>query len=176
MNIQRVNFQFVPKLAFGKTNPKRSSYNREPVPDTFERSTQKPCEYPLTKKYKLNPDEIEIRSKEPLHIDKKQKAIFIEKLLEAHELAKQNVSMGNLVGLGFASNMCLADDSWHLATNFNNTRNDISSICGERSAVIVAYNDFLKDALDKRKKQSLVDDCNIFYFEIINQALFFSFV
>ncbi len=33
---------------------------------------------------------------------------------------------------------------WHLATNFNNTRNEISAICGERAAIVGAYNDLLK--------------------------------
>lgn len=157
MNIQRVNFQFLPKVSFGRANSKRNFQNRKPQTDTFERRATTPGNYPLIKKYKLNPDEIEIKSNDSIYIDKEQKALFIEKLLEAHELAKKNVNMGNLVGLGFASNMCLADDTWHLATNFNNTRNDISSICGERSAVIVAYNDFLKKALEEKTGETTSD-------------------
>lgn len=130
--------------------------------DSFEKKSV-PCEFPLTKKYGLNIQDIEVKSTNPIAISDKQKALFVEKLLEAHELAKKNVETGNIVQLGFASNLCLSDNTWHLATNFNNTRNDISSICGERSAIVVAYNDFLKNLVKNNDTETTQDDFKIKY-------------
>lgn len=132
------------------------------VEDSFVRTTPT-LEYPLTKKYNLNVEDIEVKSLTPISISDKQKALFIEKLLEAHELAKKNVETGNITKVGFSSNMCLSDNSWHLATNFNNTRNDISSICGERSAIIVAFNDFLKNLISKNDTEKTQNDFKIKY-------------
>ena len=72
-----------------------------------------------------------------------EKTVIIEKLLEAHELATANVKAGNITGRGFATNVCTADGFWSVGTNFNNTRCDISSICGERSAILASYNSAL---------------------------------
>ena len=72
-----------------------------------------------------------------------EKYIIVEKLIEAHEFAKINVLAGNITGRGFATNVCTADRAWSLGTNFNNTRNDISSVCGERSAILASYNEAL---------------------------------
>jgi NAD(P)-dependent dehydrogenase (short-subunit alcohol dehydrogenase family) len=68
---------------------------------------------------------------------------IVEKLLEAHEFAKINVMAGNITARGFATNVCTVDRAWSMGTNFNNTRNDISSICGERSAILASYNEAL---------------------------------
>lgn len=84
-----------------------------------------------------------------------QKMLFVEKLLEAHELAKANVEAGNITRRGFATNVCTSEGLWAIGTNFNNTRNDISSVCGERTAILSAYNraltEFSKNS-DKDKK------------------------
>ncbi len=132
------------------------------VEDTFEK-TSSASEFPLTKKYGLNVADMEVKSSTPISISDKQKAVFVEKLLEGHELAKKNVETGNIAQVGFSSNLCLADNSWHLATNFNNTRNDISSICGERSAIIVAFNDFLKNLVNKNDTKATQKDFKIKY-------------
>lgn len=76
-----------------------------------------------------------------------EKNLIIEKLFEAHKLAKINVEMGNITHRGFAANICNNEGLWALATNFNNTRNDISSICAERSAILSLYNSMLKEKL-----------------------------
>jgi len=78
-----------------------------------------------------------------LELSKINKALIVDKLLEAHNLAKINVKVGNITKRGFATNVCDFEDNWSLGTNFNNTRNDISSICGERSAILNAYNSAL---------------------------------
>ena len=151
----KVNFNYFSKapIAFRGNNK---------IGDSFEKQEDN-CAYPLTKKYGLNVADIEVKSANPISISDKQKATFVEKLLEAHELAKKNVETGNIVQLGFASNLCLSDNTWHLATNFNNTRNDISSICGERSAIVVAYNDFLKKLIKDNDTETTQDDFKIKY-------------
>lgn len=76
-------------------------------------------------------------------IDIEEKHLIIKKLLEAHELALINVKAGNITKRGFATNVCTQDNYWSIGTNFNNTRNDISSVCGERSAILASYNEAL---------------------------------
>ncbi len=98
----------------------------------------------LTEKYGIIPDEVKVVSSENIQISDEEKALLIEKILESHELAKKNYNFGNIARISFATNIGLADGSWYLGTNFNNTRNDISSICGERTAIVGAYNKLLK--------------------------------
>lgn len=100
--------------------------------------------FPLTRKYKINPADVGIKSDMPYDISKEEKAELIEKVLESYELAQKNLKWGNIARIGYASNIGLSDGTWHLSSNFNNTRNDISSICGERSAIMQAFNDKLK--------------------------------
>ncbi len=100
----------------------------------------------LFSKYGINPDKTKVEAPQNVNIDNDTKKLLIEKILEAHEMGLKNKNSGNVTKSGYATNICLSDGSWHLATNFNNTRNDISSVCGERSAVLVAYNKKLKEA------------------------------
>ena len=72
-----------------------------------------------------------------------ERYLIVEKLIEAHEVARANVLAGNITGRGFATNVCTNDFYWSVGTNFNNTRNDISSVCGERSAILSSYNEAL---------------------------------
>lgn len=107
----------------------------------------------LLKKYKINPDDVKIVATSAVEIDAKTKITLLGKILEAHELSKKNLLFGNIAKAGYATNLGLTDGSWHLATNFNNTRNEISAVCGERSAVLGAYNKFLnKLSLAKLEK------------------------
>lgn len=107
----------------------------------------------LYKKYKINPDEVKIVATSEIKIDRETKVKLIEKILEAHEHAQKNFLWGNIAKAGYATNIGLANGSWHLATNFNNTRNEISAICGERSTLLGAYNDTIKKlSLTKLKK------------------------
>ena len=105
----------------------------------------------LIEKYEIDFINFPILSNNEFKISLSEKVLIIEKLLEAHELAKINVELGNITGRGFATNVCTMDNIWALGTNFNNTRNDISSICGERSAIITAYNQALLDKLKNKK-------------------------
>lgn len=109
--------------------------------------------YWLLKKYKINPDDVKVVATSAVEIDPKTKITLLGKILEAHELSTKNLLFGNIAKAGYATNLGLADGSWHLATNFNNTRNQISAVCGERSATLGAYNKFLsKLSLAKLKK------------------------
>lgn len=97
----------------------------------------------LFEKYNIDVFKIPFVSEVELDIKVSQKTEILQKLLEAHELALTNVKAGNITGRGFATCACTSDGYWSIGTNFNNTRNDISSICGERSAILAAYNDAL---------------------------------
>lgn len=97
----------------------------------------------LLNKYGMNILNTPFVSDDDIILGLGEKYIVVEKLIEAHEFAKANVKAGNITGRGFATNVCTVDRAWSIGTNFNNTRNDISSICGERSAILASYNEAL---------------------------------
>ena len=94
----------------------------------------------LLNKYGMNILNTPFVSDDDIRLGLGEKYLVVEKLIEAHEFARANVAAGNITGRGFATNVCTVDGAWSMGTNFNNTRNDISSICGERSAILAAYN------------------------------------
>ena len=98
---------------------------------------------PLFKKYNIDIFNIPFISETQIELKVSEKTVILKKLLEAHELAIINVKAGNITGRGFATSVCTYDGYWSIGTNFNNTRCDISSICGERSAILSSYNDAL---------------------------------
>ncbi len=85
-------------------------------------------------------EKIPVISDYGIDLSLEEKIEIYNKLLEAHKLAKTNVKVGNVTNRGFATYVCTNKNKWSLGTNFNNTRNDISSVCGERSAILSAYN------------------------------------
>lgn len=89
---------------------------------------------------KIDISQIPVVSDDGLNLDFETKKEIFYRLLEAHRLAKANVEVGNITNRGFATYVCTNADKWSLGTNFNNSRNDISSVCGERSAILSAYN------------------------------------
>ena len=98
----------------------------------------------ILEKYGINPDEVEVKaSSSDIVVSGAEKQLLIKKILEAHDFARKNYLYGNISGRAFATNLCLEDGTWHLGTNFNNTRSDLSSICGERTALLKAYNNLL---------------------------------
>lgn len=103
-------------------------------------SGEKP--FPLIEKYGINIEKLPIFGNGVI-INLQEKIQITERLLEAHELAVANIKAGNITKRGFATNICTNDNHWSIGTNFNNTRNDISSVCGERSAILASYNDAL---------------------------------
>ncbi len=88
----------------------------------------------------INVNELSIVSNFDFELSNDEKKLIVEKLLEAHNLAVANLDFGNITNRGFAVNACSQDGIWALGTNFNNTRNEISSICAERSAVMSLFN------------------------------------
>ena len=99
--------------------------------------------FSLIEKYEINVLSMPVISDSGLNLSIGEKTLIVEKMLEAHELALANVKAGNITKRGFASNVCTTDGYWSIGTNFNNTRNDISSVCGERSAILASYNSAL---------------------------------
>ena len=99
--------------------------------------------FSLIEKYEINVLNMPVISNNGLDLSIGEKGVIVEKLLQAHELALANVKAGNITGRGFASNVCTSDGFWSIGTNFNNTRSDISSVCGERSAILASYNNAL---------------------------------
>ncbi len=120
-----------------------NKYNKI-VPVKFGALNIKPAKPSLTQKYGININDVEVVSDKNKQISDEEKAVLVEKIIEAYELAKKNYNFGNIAKVGYATNIGLTNGNWHLATNFNNTRNEISSLCGERAAVIGAYNELLK--------------------------------
>ena len=123
-----------------------SNYNFSPIRFKGEEEIQ---EAPKDKdsileKYGINPDEIDVvASSDDIAVGGAEKQELIKKILEAHDLARKNYQYGNITNRAFATNLCLTDGTWHLGTNFNNTRGALSSICGERTALLGAYNSYL---------------------------------
>ncbi len=117
--------------------------------------------FPLIKKHNIDISKLDFVIKNPdfkIEFDINQKALIAEKLLQAHMLACANVKSGNITKRGFATNICTTDGYWSLGTNFNNTRNEISSICGERSAILKAYNEALiRFAFEEKNKNKAFD-------------------
>ena len=100
----------------------------------------------ILEKYGINPDDVGVvSSSNDIMVGGAEKQTLIKKILEAHDHARRNYLYGNITGRAFATNLCLEDGSWHLGTNFNNTRNGLSAVCGERTAVLSAYNDMLQN-------------------------------
>lgn len=99
--------------------------------------------FPLVKEYGIDFINIPIISDFKLNIPLNEKTEITEKLLEAHKLALANIKAGNITKRGFAANVMTNDGYWSIGTNFNNTRNDVSSICAERSAILTSYNEAL---------------------------------
>lgn len=133
-----------------------SNYNLSPIRFKGTEEEKEPLkkEEPLLEKYEINPDEVGvIASSDDINVGGAQKQELIKKILEAHELARKNFQYGNITNRAFATNICLTDGTWHLGTNFNNTRGALSSICGERTALLGAYNSYLM-------KKPEVDDIN----------------
>ena len=111
----------------------------------------------LIQKYEIDFLNFPVISDVDVELSLADKAIIIDKLLQAHNLAKINVQAGNITNRGFASNICTKDGIWGLGTNFNNTRNDISSVCGERSAILCAYNNALINFAKDNNQEKVFD-------------------
>ena len=90
----------------------------------------------LFKKYNISPSEILIRGE---LIDIKDKEDVIYNLLYIFELAKNNFKKGLITLSSYAAAVILDDNSVYYGVNLNNTRNEISSVCAERSALIETF-------------------------------------
>lgn len=94
-------------------------------------------------KYKIDINEIEFKNAPDLSI--KEKEVIVYNLLAGYELAKNNKLTGNVTGSYYSC--CIIDDELkpHFGVNFNATRNEISSICAERLALLETFLDKIKE-------------------------------
>lgn len=111
----------------------------------------------LYKKYSIDAQNIPILSQSGIKVADDTKLLLIEKIMEAHELGLKNKIWGNITKKGYATNVGLDNGFWYCATNFNNTRNQVSSICGERSAIVSAYNELLRSMPEVNPENKTLD-------------------
>ncbi len=72
-----------------------TSYNYKPNSILFRGINTKPAAK-LTEKYNINPSEVNVVSDKNIKISDAEKALLIEKVIEAHELALKNYNYGNI--------------------------------------------------------------------------------
>ena len=111
----------------------------------------------ILEKYSIDLMQVSVNSSLDITLTKAEKKLLVIKALEAYELAQKNYNYGNITKLGYATNIGLENGLWYCGTNFNNTRNQISAICGERSAIIGAYNELLKSKKLNNSKDEVLD-------------------
>ena len=104
----------------------------------------------LLDKYSISPNDVICAE----NISPKDKENIIYYLLSCYELARKNLLKGNLTASSYACAIILEDDSVYFGVNFNNTRNEISSICAERMAILETFNAKVKE-YDTENKQPL---------------------
>ena len=95
----------------------------------------------LFEKYGLDPDKVSVLG----NCSNEDKASLVYYLLLCYELARKNLLKGNLTASSYATALVLADKSVHFGINFNQTRNEISSICSEREAILEAFKSKVKE-------------------------------
>ena len=97
------------------------------------------------KKYNLDPDKIKVVGECDFCGNYDKKAFVLENLIYLYELAKKNYFGGNITKTPYAAGVILDDWSIHFGVNYNATRNETSSICAERSAILQAFNDKIQE-------------------------------
>ena len=96
----------------------------------------------LFEKYNISPSDIQINGTLNDICDKN---FIIYYLLKSYELAANNFKKGSITLSSYAAAVVLDDMSVHFGVNLNNTRNEISSVCAERSALIAAFTNKVKE-------------------------------
>lgn len=127
------------KQTFGSTTTAKQAVklnSMQPAKDVVSFSGQKD----IFKRNGIKPDQVLIKSKDA--IDRQTKLDLIEKVLEAHEHAVKNKTKGNYSGRCYATNMKLSNGKWTRATNIEITGETV--LCGERSALVRAWNEDLE--------------------------------
>ncbi len=90
----------------------------------------------LFKKYAIDPSKILIKG-ELTNTNDKEDVIY--NLLYIYELSKSNFKKGLITLSSYSAAIVTDDNSVYFGVNLNNTRNEISSVCAERSALIETY-------------------------------------
>ena len=73
------------------------------------------------------------------NIAEEEKGFLIQRLFDCYTLARKNKLKGMLSSSSYSCCLVLDDNSYYFGINFNNTRNEISSLCAERMATVGAY-------------------------------------
>ena len=108
------------------------------------------------KKYNLDPDKIKIVGECDFCGNYDKKAFVLENLIYLYELAEKNYFGGNITKTPYAAGVILDDWSIHFGVNYNATRNETSSICAERSAILQAFNDKIQEyEINDNKRSSI---------------------
>ena len=94
------------------------------------------------KKYNIDPSKISIKGE---LIDVNDKEEVICNLLYIFELSKNNFKKGSITLSSYAAAIVTDDNSVYFGVNLNNTRNEISSVCAERSALIETFTNKVKE-------------------------------
>jgi cytidine deaminase len=97
-----------------------------------------PEETALLNRYGVNPDNVVIV---PQGVILPNKTELLVQYLRAHEHARKNQLLGNFSNRFKASAIQLEDGSWQMGANMEQSRDNI--FCGERSAMVTAWNQFL---------------------------------
>lgn len=95
----------------------------------------------LFKKYKITPLDVQIKGE----LNEKDKENIVYYLLYIYELSKNNFKKGSITLSSYSAAIVTDDNSVYFGVNLNNTRNEISSVCAERSALIETYTNKVKE-------------------------------
>lgn len=103
-------------------------------------------------RHHIRPENVRVVSgpgQTPIDLTEAEKRIYIDKCLEANEIASTHSKVGNTSGDYFGSAVELADGTWGLGTNIETSETDRS--CGERISLLDAWNDSIKRQMPRNK-------------------------
>ncbi len=94
-------------------------------------------------KYKIKLSDVTFKNAPSISTEEKE--VILCYLLYGYELAKKNRLAGNITGSSYSC--CILDEKLtpHFGINYNATRNETSSICAERLALLQIFADKIKE-------------------------------
>lgn len=139
--------QRIARSALGPKTQKSAPQDRmEPKSDSTHQAAEPlPRELALLAKHGIDPSKVRVVSSDGTGIEGLgvSKVELLARVAEAHEHARKNRALGNISGAQVSANLMLRDGTWGLGTNIEKARE--VALCGERSAVITAWNRALED-------------------------------
>ncbi|MEO1301538.1 MAG: hypothetical protein AAFV36_00005 [Myxococcota bacterium] len=139
--------QRIVRSALGPKTQKNAPQDRmeSQFDSTRQAAEPLPRELALLAKHGLDPSKIRIVSSDGTGIEGLgvSKVELLARVAEAHEHARKNRALGNISGAQVSANLMLRDGTWGLGTNIEKARE--VALCGERSAVVTAWNRALEE-------------------------------